>query len=185
MKLLNIDKIWGDRICANRFLLPLSVIYAALSGVLMGGSSVFNSWFNADLYVDLPATCGSLILVWAYSLAESIIAARVWWVAVCRVLLSLVALVLAFLLGYWVSIIVLAIVMIVLVLWFLSFMLMASGKGGSVSGGDSSESSTDDEYEVKGEDGSIRTIVEDRPGYGHFKDTGETLHQDGDRWIKD
>ena len=78
--ILFIDKIWGEKVSANNWLLPLSILAAALSGVAFGGGMIFQYVSNTTLI----GVGGSLIMIWGYNLAESKIASKTPLVALGR-----------------------------------------------------------------------------------------------------
>ena len=126
--ILFIDKIWGEKVSANNWLLPLSILAAALSGVVFGGGMVFQSVSNTTLI----GVGGSLIMIWGYNLAESIIASKTPLVALGRSVLTLVTIVAVFVLSCVASVVVL--VIITLLLLALLILVVASkgllGEGG-------------------------------------------------------
>lgn len=64
--ILFIDKIWGEKVSANNWLLPLSILAAALSGVVFGGGMIFQYVSNTTLI----GVGGSLIMIWGYNLCR-------------------------------------------------------------------------------------------------------------------
>lgn len=140
-KIIFIDNIWGDKVSANNWLLPLSILIVALKGVILGVCIVFNTTnntFGLEDYVPttnnaiLIATCSSLIILWGYNLAESIIASKTPLVALGRSVLTLVTIVAVFVLSCVASVVVL--VIITLLLLALLILVVASkgllGEGG-------------------------------------------------------
>lgn len=126
--ILFIDKIWGEKVSANNWLLPLSVLAAALSGVVFGGGMVFQSVSNTTLI----GVGGSLIMIWGYNLAESIIASSTPLVAFGRSVLTLVTIVAVFVLSCVASVVVLVVIALLLVAFIMLFFASKGlfGEGG-------------------------------------------------------
>lgn len=116
-KIIFIDNIWGDKVSANQWLLPLSILTAALSGVILGGSMTFKS---ADSSMQI-AMCYSLIMLWGYNLAESIIASKTPLVALGRSALTLVLIAATFVVSYVAAVVVLIIIILILLAVVLLF----------------------------------------------------------------
>lgn len=144
--ILFIDKIWGDKVSANNWLLPLSVLAAALTGVVFGGGMVFQSVSNTTLI----GVGGSLIMIWGYNLAESIIASSTPLVALGRSVLTLVTIVAVFVLSCVASVVVLVIIALLLVAFI---MLFFASKG--LSGGGGKKFTLDNGDEVTKNDGLL------------------------------
>lgn len=142
--ILFIDKIWGDKVSANNWLLPLSVLAAALTGVVFGGGMIFQSVSNTTLI----GVGGSLIMIWGYNLAESIIASSTPLVAFGRSVLTLVTIVAVFVLSCVASVVVLVIIALLLVAFI---MLFFASKG--LSGGGGKTFTLDNGDEVTKNDG--------------------------------
>lgn len=142
--ILFIDKIWGEKVSANNWLLPLSVLAAALSGVVFGGGMIFQSVSNTTLI----GVGGSLIMIWGYNLAESIIASSTPLVAFGRSVLTLVTIVAVFVLSCVASVVVLVIIALLLVAFI---MLFFASKG--LSGGGGKTFTLDNGDEVTKNDG--------------------------------
>ncbi len=115
--ILFIDKIWGEKVSANNWLLPLSVLAAALSGIVFGGGMIFQSVSNTTLI----GVGGSLIMIWGYNLAESIIASSTPLVAFGRSVLTLVTIVAVFVLSCVASVVVLVVIALLLVAFIMLF----------------------------------------------------------------
>lgn len=115
--ILFIDKIWGEKVSANNWLLPLSVLAAALTGVVFGGGMIFQSVSNTTLI----GVGGSLIMIWGYNLAESIIASSTPLVAFGRSALTLVTIVAVFVLSCVASVVVLVVIALLLVAFIMLF----------------------------------------------------------------
>lgn len=126
--ILFIDKIWGEKVSANNWLLPLSVLAAALTGVVFGGGMIFQSVSNTTLI----GVGGSLIMIWGYNLAESIIASSTPLVALGRSVLTLVTIVAVFALSCVASVVVLVVIALLLVAFIMLFFASKGlfGEGG-------------------------------------------------------
>lgn len=126
--ILFIDKIWGEKVSANNWLLPLSVLAAALTGVVFGIGMVFQSVSNTTLI----GVGGSLIMIWGYNLAESIIASSTPLVAFGRSVLTLVTIVAVFVLSCVASVVVLVVIALLLVAFIMLFFASKGlfGEGG-------------------------------------------------------
>lgn len=142
--ILFIDKIWGEKVSANNWLLPLSVLAAALTGVVFGGGMIFQSVSNTTLI----GVGGSLIMIWGYNLAESIIASSTPLVAFGRSVLTLVTIVAVFVLSCVASVVVLVVIALLLVAFI---MLFFASKG--LSGGGGKTFTLDNGDEVTKNDG--------------------------------
>lgn len=152
--ILFIDKIWGDKVSTNNWLLPLSILIVALRGVILGVCIVFN--ITNDILIALNttnndiliATCSLLIILWEYNLAESIIASSTPLVALGRSVLTLVTIVAVFVLSCVASVVVLVIIALLLVAFI---MLFFASKG--LSGGGGKTFTLDNGDEVTKNDG--------------------------------
>ncbi len=156
-KIIFIDNIWGDKVSTNNWLLPLSILIVALRGVILGVCIVFNIT-NNDILIALNttnndiliATCSSLIILWEYNLAESIIASSTPLVALGRSVLTLVTIVAVFVLSCVASVVVLVIIALLLVAFI---MLFFASKG--LSGGGGKTFTLDNGDEVTKNDGLL------------------------------
>lgn len=116
-KIIFIDNIWGDKVSANNWLLPLSILIVALVGVILGGSVVFNTTDN----IATITIYSLLIILWEFNLAESIIVSKTPLVALGRSALTLVTIVAVFILSCVASIIVLVVIALLLLALGISF----------------------------------------------------------------
>ena len=125
-KIIFIDNIWGDKVSANNWLLPLSILIVALVGVILGGSVVFNTTNN----IATIAIYSLLIILWEFNLAESIIVSKTPLVALGRSVLTLVTIVAVFVLSCVASIIVLVVIALLLLALGISFFTSSGLSGG-------------------------------------------------------
>ncbi|WP_143029391.1 hypothetical protein [Alistipes timonensis] len=132
--------IWGDKINANPYFATLSILAVMLAGAVAGGGRLFYEWFRWDMAMNNVAMAALIVWIWGYNVAESIIAAEDWKVALGRSLLLLPVLILAFVFGAVASVVVICLVILWLALMFISYALTSSGgRSGSRSGGSSSD----------------------------------------------
>lgn len=171
--ILFIDKIWGDKVSANKWLLPLSILTAALTGAIFGGGVLFGQISN----FTLVAICGSLIMLWGYNLAESIIASTTPLVAFGRSVPTLVMIVGIFALSCVASIVVLVAVALLLLAMVMLFFANGALKGGG-SGSSGSGSNGDCDAQIVNEHGGTvnlkdhGTIMQGDDGHKYRRTTG-------------
>lgn len=129
-----IDKrLWGEDICSNRYFASVSLLFVALLGALQGGGTVLNSWFGWDVAMDITSVILSSILIFGYNLYESIVSANPK-IAFQRSLLIFGCIIVAFVLGYLLSVLVLfAVAAFVIIQCIFALISVALG-GGSKSG---------------------------------------------------
>lgn len=165
------EKIWGDMMVSNPYFATVCIYVAALSGALLGGGNALSDIFDWNLKVSLLGTLGFLWILWSLNVAESVFSCSKPLPIVWRSLLILLFIVLAFILGFAASIIIIGIITIVFIIWILitAFTIMLGGdrvkltdgwgrtvtKGTTGLGGDVVYGDDGKEYE-RGSDGSFR-----------------------------
>ncbi len=105
--------VWGERINTNQYLGTLSILFVALLGAYGGGGKALE-YVGLNTNVNLLMVASSIVFVWAYNVAESIIASTNFLVALSRILLFTFATVIAFALGAVASFVVTAAVVLFL-----------------------------------------------------------------------
>ena len=106
-------KIWGDRINTNEYFATISLLIIALSGAINGGATAINNFFDTNLNTNLAASLGFCAFVYGLNLYESIIASENISTAIYRSIYMLFITAGLFVLGYIVSFLVIALVIII------------------------------------------------------------------------
>lgn len=127
-------KIWKDNISdANPYLGTISILIVALSGAMIGGSYIFQTWFGLSGNIKLLSEITTIIVLCGLNIGESIIASKTALIAIFRSLLLLVLMAVAFCLGYAAAVVVIAIVTVILFLMALTELIkVAFGSGNNV-----------------------------------------------------
>lgn len=158
--------IWGDKINANPYFATLSIISVLLAGAVSGGGRLFYEWFGWDMVMNNVAMAALIVWIWGYNVAESIVAAEDWKVALGRSLLLLPVLILAFAFGFIASVVVIFLVTAWVVLMLVGALLSGSGGGNSKKKRYSLNDGTEVEEESDG-------VYRDVSGSGRtFRDVG-------------
>ena len=108
----------------------ISLLIIGLSGAVNGGATAINNFFDTNLNINLAANLGFCAFVYGLNLYESIIASENIATAVYRSIYMLFITVGFFVLGYIVSFIVIAAVIIIFIGAFALKMIDASFSGG-------------------------------------------------------
>lgn len=129
-----IDKrFWGDDIYTNRYFASVCLLFVALLGALQGGGTIFRSWFGWNVEMNIISTIGLSSMIFGFNLFESIVSAKPK-IAFQRSLLIFGCFIVAFLLGYLLSVLVLfAVAAFVIIQCIFALISVALG-GGSKSG---------------------------------------------------
>ncbi len=158
--------IWGDKINANPYFATLSIISVLLAGAVSGGGRLFYEWFGWDMAMNNVAMAALIVWIWGYNVAESIVAAEDWKVALGRSLLLLPVLILVFAFGFIASVVVIFLVTAWVVLMLAGALLSGSGGGNSKKKRYSLNDGTEVEEESDG-------VYRDVSGSGRtFRDVG-------------
>ncbi len=99
--------IWGERLNTNQYLGTLSILFIALLGAYGGGGKALE-YVGLNTNINLLMVASSIVFVWAYNVAESIMASTNFLVALSRILLFSLATVISLLLGVVASFVVVA-----------------------------------------------------------------------------
>lgn len=105
--------VWGERMNTNQYLGTLSVLFIALLGAYGGGGKALD-FVGLTVNANLLMVASSVVFVWAYNVAESIMAASNFLVALSRILFFSFASVVALALGAVASFVVAAAVVLLL-----------------------------------------------------------------------
>ena len=127
-------KIWGEQINPNKYFATATLLCCTLFGVLWGGSSYMAGVFDLNINITLTASLASVIVLIGYNIVESIIAAETTKVAALRSLMMTGLMVLGFVAGVAGSVILLAILTIVIGIYFI-YLVVKIALGGSSGGG--------------------------------------------------
>lgn len=126
------EKIWKDKIEANRYLGTISILLVALFGAIAGGGSAISDFLELGTEPSMRPIVATCVIIWGVNMGESIVASTHWAVALMRSLFLLVIMALAWGLGYVASIVVIVAVSIALVLFvfilLIKLILMFVGK---------------------------------------------------------
>lgn len=126
------NKIWGEKIDANKYFTTLSITVTALYGALIGGSRTLYSWFGWDFNIpNNVAILIILIMIYCGNVGESVVAAKKASVALWRSVMLLFVIAAAFVLGYLASVV--AIVVIAVWLVFTALGVILSGRASNSS----------------------------------------------------
>lgn len=108
-------KIWGDKVNTNEYFATISLLIIGLSGAVNGGATAINNFFDTNLNTNLAASLGFCAFVYGLNLYESIIASENISTAIYRSIYMLFITAGLFVLGYVVSFLVIAAVIIIVV----------------------------------------------------------------------
>lgn len=161
------EKMWDEKVDANKYFATLSILMAAITGALTGGGSALKGIFGADTEISTTASIGLCILMWGLNMAESIVASTDVWTAVKRSLLMLVCIAGAYFAGFLLAVVVIIIVAIVIAI-FIGITILGVVFGDSSSKGK--------QYLVDEDGNKIRV-------HDHF--FGEKIDNHGERYAKE
>lgn len=144
--LYTLDKnIWGEQINPNKYLATATLLCCALIGILYGGGNYLAGMFDMDINITLTSSLASVVVLIGYNIAESIMAANTAKIAVLRSLMMTVFMILGFIAGLVGSVILLAILTIIIGLYFILLVIkIALGGSAGSSGGGSKKIILDD-----------------------------------------
>ncbi len=124
------QSIFGDKIESNVYFSTISIMFAALTGAMLGGGDILYSWDIISDKMNPTATYSFLVILASLNIAESIMAAKTVGTGFFRTLLVTVAIPLAAAIGYAVAVI----VFIIILLWLILLGFSVALGGGSGSG---------------------------------------------------
>lgn len=111
------EKMWDEKVNANKYFATLSILMAAIIGALTGGGSALKGMFGFDTEISTTASIGLCILMWGLNMAESIVASTDVWTTVKRSLLMLVCIAGAYFAGFLLAVVVIILVAIVIAIF--------------------------------------------------------------------
>ncbi len=178
----NIDRrLWGDDLATNRYMATITLMFAMVLGALAGGGTLLSEMFGWNISISYAAAGQTLVYIWGYNVAESVIATDSYKIMVLRSLLLLVVTVAAVAIGALVS----AVVIIGVILW-LGLMIISAGLSGGFGKGSSSSSSSSEPQEYGyDENGSQHRIKRSGGGYGFDEDGRRWKNESGSKWSPD
>ncbi len=172
------ERLWGGQVESNKYFATLSMLLAALLGIVLGGGQMIASMFDADMDISMASMVALLIVVVCLNIGESIMVSATPKIAFSRSLLVTAIIVGALVLGFVGSIIVVILIVLYLLLMILLGVLGAkSGSRGFSGSGGSSDDSSGEGIEL----GSGRRI-EGRSSFDgetFFGNNGETYRKSG------
>lgn len=128
------ENIWGEHINSNKYLATITLLFCTLFGVILGGGNYLGDLFDWNINISTTASIASVIVLIGYNIAESIIAADSAKIAALRALMMCGIMILGFVAGLVGSVILLAILTIIIGIYFIILVLKVA-LGGSVGGG--------------------------------------------------
>lgn len=128
------EKLWNERVNANKYLATLSILCVALLGAWHTAGSFLASSLNWHVEMSVFHAIMLVAYLWVLNAVESVLACDNMKTAVLRSLLMLVSIALAYIAGVVLGTIAIIIVCIVLFVLFCIFMLQMLGGNKKSSG---------------------------------------------------
>ena len=130
------NRIWGDQVNSNKYLATCTMLTCILFGVIYGGGTYIGDFFDLRFNLPFSAILGGIVVLMGLNIAESIVATDVPKIAFWRSLMMSGFMILGFVAGIVGSVILLAILTIIVGVYFLlMFVKMALGIDSGSRGG--------------------------------------------------